>query len=223
MARRKKGLLESIPQEYKTSAFALIFLFLGIITFIGDTKSIVGFQLFTTLTQAFWVYYIWIFSPVLIALAIFLFKERNLHFNSYRAFGLLFFYVSLTTLIGWYTIDYIAVFNLYPYLEHVLGRNPLFFSALIMFFTSLFMLFRFSIVHSALGATKALPSLSDIKESYVSEKKISKTKNNSKMTKAQQRKLAAEEKKIQKENSSLEKKFEALWKEKDQFAKMIQP
>ena len=53
MEKKKKGLLESIPQEYKTSAFALIFLFLGIITFIGDTKSIVGFQLFTTLTQAF--------------------------------------------------------------------------------------------------------------------------------------------------------------------------
>ncbi len=222
MARRKKWFLESIPPEYKTSAFALLFLFLGVITMIWDTKSILGFQLFKTLSQAFWEYYIWIFSPVLIGLSIFLFKERNLHFNSYRAFGLLFFYVSTTTLLGWYIKDYNAVFNFYPYLENILGRNPLFFSFLIMFFTSLYMLFRFSIVHSALWATKVLPSFSDIKESYTIEKKNLKAKNKSRLTKAQERKLVAEEKKIQKENTSLEKKIEELRKEKESLAKMKQ-
>ena len=223
MARKKKWLLESIPQEYKTGAFALLFLFLGIITFIGDTKSIVGFQLYTTLTKAFGQYYIWVFSPVLIALAIFLFKEKNLHFNSYRATGLLFFYVAVTTLIGWYDSSYVAIFNLYPYLENVLGRNPLLFSFIILFFASLYILFRYSVLHSALGATKALPTLTDIKESYTAEKKLSKAKMAEKSAKTQTKKMTIEEKKLARESSQLEKQMEALRKEKEQLAKMKQP
>jgi len=164
-----------------------------------------------------------VFSPVLIALAIFLFKEKNLHFNSYRATGLLFFYVAVTTLIGWYDSSYVAIFNLYPYLENVLGRNPLLFSFIILFFASLYILFRYSVLHSALGATKALPTLTDIKESYTAEKKLSKAKMAEKSAKTQTKKMTIEEKKLARESSQLEKQMEALRKEKEQLAKMKQP
>lgn len=223
MARRKKWFLESIPQEYKTASFALFFLFIGIITFIGDTQSIVGYHLFSTLTKAFGEYYIWVFSPVLIALAIFLFKEKNLHFNSYRAFGLLFFYVSVTTLIGWYDPSYVAIFNLYPQLENVLGRMPLMVCFLVVFFVSLYILFRYSVLSTALWATQYIPSMSDIKESYSKDKQISKLKKQSKAVKTTSKRLTAEEKKIQKESTQLEKQLEELRKEKEALAKMKQP
>ncbi|MCD5375407.1 DNA translocase FtsK [Candidatus Gracilibacteria bacterium] len=224
MARRKKGgILANIPQDYKTAGFALVFLFLGIITFIGDTQSILGYNLFKYLSKAFGEFYIWIFSPVLIAFSVFLFKEKDLHFNSYRAFGLLFFYVSATTLVGWYDTNYIALFNLYPELENVLGRMPLLFSALILLSASLYILFRYSVLSTALGATALMPSFAELKDSYSKDKKASKLKHESKSVATKAKKLTAEEKKMQKEASTIEKQMEELRKEKEALAKMKQP
>ncbi|NDK09665.1 DNA translocase FtsK [Candidatus Gracilibacteria bacterium] len=223
MARRKKGLLSQIPEDYKTTAFALVFLFLGVIAFLGDTNSLIGKYLFGFLIQAFGSLYIWIFSPVLIILAVFLFKEKNLHFNSYRATGLLFYFTSLTTLIGWYNINYQAILNLYPVLESILGRLPLLFSFLILFFVSLFILFRYSIVHHALDTAKVLPTFSDFKDSYASEKKLTKAQREARGSVAKSKRLSVEEKKISKESSSLEKQLEELRREKEQLARMKQP
>jgi len=190
---------------------------------MGDTQSILGFYLFENLSKAFWEYYIWIFSPVLIALWLSLFKEKDLHFNSYRAFGLLFFYIAVTTMIGWYDTDYIAVFNLYPILENVLGRMPLLFSSFLLFFASIYILFRVSIIHVILSASWWLPSFTDLKESYAAEKKLSKAKQISKNTKAESKKSLAEEKRLAKEATSIEKQMEELRREKEQLAKMKQP
>ena len=223
MARRKKSLLASVPQEYKTWFFALWFLFLGIMIILGDSDSLVGQYISKYFSLAFGIYYIWLSAPVLIALWFFLFKEKNLHFTSYRAFGLLFFYISVTTLVGWYSQDYTAIFNLYPQLESILGRNPLGLSFLVLFFVSLYILFRFSVVQSALWATAILPSVSDIKESFAAEKQMSKLKREAKSVKTQAKRITKEEKKMEKESSELESKLEELRKEKEQIAKMKQP
>lgn len=188
-----------------------------------DTKSIIGFQLFTQLSRAFGAYYVWIFSPVLILLSVFLLKEKNLYFNTYRAFGLLFFYVSTTTLIGWYITDYEAIFNLYPSLENVLGRMPLLFCNIILLSLSLYILFRFSVLHASIHATKSLPKITDITETYKVEKKLAKAKKTEKYAQSKSKKLHQEEKKIAQESSQLEKQLEALRQEKEQLAKMKQP
>ncbi len=223
MVRRKKWFLSNIPQEYQTWIFALWFLFLGIMVILWDTDSLIGWYISEYFSLAFGSYYVWISAPVLLLLGFFLFKEKNLHFTSYRAFGLLFFYISVTTLIGWYLQDYTALLNLYPQLESVLGRNPLGLSFIVLFFVSLYILFRFSVVQSALWATAVLPSLGDIKESFAAEKQISKLKRDAKSVKTQAKRNTKEEKKMEKESSELESKLEELRKEKEQIAKMKQP
>ena len=119
--------------------------------------------------------------------------------------------------------EYTAIFNLYPQLVEVLGRNPLGLCFAILFFVSLFILFRFSVVQSALGAATILPSVSDIKESFAAEKQISKLKRESKSVKSQARKNSREEKNIQKESTHLEQQLEELRKEKEAIAKLKQP
>lgn len=135
----------------------------------------------------------------------------------------MFFYTSITTLIGWYDPEYKAIFNLYPQLENVLGRMPLLFCFIIVFFVSLYILFRYSVLNTALWATEYIPSISDLKESYSKDKQITKLKKESKAVKAKSKKLTAEEKKMQKESSDLEKQLEELRKEKEALAKMKQP
>ncbi len=190
---------------------------------MGDTQSILGFYLFEYLTKAFWEYYIWVFSPILIALWLTLFKEKDLHFNYYRAFGLLFFYVAVVTIIWWFKTDYVALFNLYPTLVNVLGRVPLLFTGFLLFFASIYILFRVSIIHVALSMSNGLPTLADIKESYAAEKKLTKAKQMSSSNKTQTKKSLAEEKRLAKEANSIEKQMEELRREKEQLAKMKQP
>jgi len=216
--------MASISDEHKTIAFALVFMFIGAITLIWDTKSILWDIIFEYWVLLFWEYYKWILSPVLILLSIFLFKEKNLHFNSYRAFWLLFFFISATSIVGWYDSEYSAVFNLYPTLEYILGPSPFIFSAFLLLFASLYILFRFSVVHAALDISKkTLPTLGDLKDNFSAEKKLSKANRAAKNAQSATKRMTAEEKKMQKESSVLEKQLEELRKEKEQLAKMKQP
>ena len=185
-------------------------------------------QLANTLLLLFWEYYKFIFAPAIMLLSVFLFKEKNMHFNSYRAFGLLFFFISSVTLIGAYTTifqksDYIAVLNLYLTLVTQLGSNFVVLLFLLLFFISLYILFRFSVIHAAANATKLAPSLSDIKDSILSERESGYLKKEARTLKSQSKKMQREEKKMNKESRELEAQLEELRKEKEMLAKMKQP
>ena len=220
MARRKKNLWEQIPAEYKKWFFALIFLFLGIMAIISDTKSVFGFYLVEWLDRAFWEYYKWIFAPVLIALSMFMFKEKDLHFNMYRFFGLLFFFVSITSLIWLFTWDYAAWFNVFPTLENTLGKPAVFFMGLILFFVSLFILFRFS-VFSLIGL---FPALADFKQTIANEKsKVSAKASRTSRAVKTKAAPARSSKKVKDEFRDMEKMIADLKAEKASLAKMKQP
>ncbi len=184
-----------------------------------DTKSIVGFQLFHFLTKAFGEYYIWIFSPVLIVLAIFLFKEKDLHFNAYRACGLLFYYVSLTSIIAWYIPWYEALFNILPSLEPVFGMAPLLACVFGLFGVSLFILFRFSLLDLILKGSKLFPKIGDITESFFQDTKKHASQKNSYKTRSSSKQEREEEKR----SLELEKQLEELRREKLELAKLKQP
>ena len=211
-------------------------MFLGIITFVTQTNTDpsqapyldIETRFANILLIVFWVYYKIIFAPVLILLSIFLFKEKGMHFNSYRAFGLLFFYVSSATLIGAYTTifqkeHYEASLNLYTMLVTQLGNNSVILIFLLVFFASLYILFRFSIVHATIHASKMAPSLSELKDSFANERQAAALRRESKTLKSQSRKMTQEEKKMNKEARELENQLEELRREKEQLAKMKQP
>lgn len=202
---------------------ALASIFLAIITLIGDTQSLIGFYTFDMLQKAFWEYYKWIVSPVLLLLGMKLFTEKTLHFNSYRAFGLLFYLISLTTLFWVFLFPYSAYFNLYEILVPILGRTTIVVCSLALWFASLYILFRFSVVHATLKSTQALPKFSDFKESFKAEKELSKVRREKAQIEKTGKTQNRVEKKLEKEASELEKKLEELRREKEQLAKMKQP
>ena len=220
MARRKKNLWEQIPAEYKKWFFALIFLFLGIMAIVSDTKSIFGFYLVQGLDVAFWEYYKWIFAPVLIALSMFMFKERDLHFNMYRFFGLLFFFVSMTSLIGLITGSYDAGFNIYPTLENTLGKPAALLMGIMLLFVSFFILFRFSVF----SLVALFPALADFKQTIANEKsKVSAKASRTTRTVKTKTGATRSSKKVKDEFRDMEKMIADLKQEKASLAKMKQP
>ncbi len=171
-----------LNDEHRNAIFAILFLFLWIVAILADTGSIFWAYLFQILATLFGDYYKYIFSPVLILLAIFLFKEKDLHFNIYRAFGLLFFFVSITTTIWFFITDYNASFNLYQSLEIILWRNTLFLSFFLLFIISLVILFRFSPTKFTKSVVSAAPKMRDLTNSIKKERSYA-TKNNIKIKK----------------------------------------
>jgi len=171
-----------LNDEHKNAIFAILFLFLWIVAILADTGSIFGAYLFQILATLFGDYYKYIFSPVLILLSVFLFKEKDLHFNIYRAFGLFFFFISVTTIIWFFITDYNASFNLYQSLEIILWRNTLFLSFFLLFIISIVILFRFSPTKFTKSVVSAAPKMRDLTNSIKKERSYA-TKNNIKTKK----------------------------------------
>ncbi len=156
--------------------------------------------MYDILNKWFWEYYKWIFSPIVIILSIFLFKEKTLHFNLYRAFWLVFYFISIVTIIWFFNVNYIAIFNLFPILENVLWWTSTLFTFLILLFTSIFILFRFSIF----TLFKLFPTPRDIKNTIIKEKKIITIRNTKKTSSKKEIELQKMLEKVRKEKEALQ-------------------
>lgn len=208
----KKKINTKIPQIYKSGAIAIVFTFLWVITIISDTNSDIWVFLDLNLTRFLWEYYKLIFSPVLILISVFLFKEDNYHFNLFRLIALFFYYFAVCT-ITWFFIDkYNASFNLYPLLESILGRNSILLTFSILLLSSLIILFRFSPKNFIKATFSVLPDISDLKSNIkkAPKKIISETKTKT---------LNNKEIKQEKEKEKLASMLEELKLEKLELAK----
>lgn len=58
----------------------------------------------------------------------------------------------------------------------ILGRTTIVVCSLALWFASLYILFRFSVVHATLKSTQALPKFSDFKESFKTETQLAKVR-----------------------------------------------
>lgn len=207
----KKNHFPKINNEVKKYIIATIFVFLWIMWILAQENSwIIWIVLQDFLYWLFWTYYKFIFSPVVLGVSLFLFKEKSYNFDIYRTFWLLIYLISLTSLI-WSFIQYNWLFNLNNLLVLWLWSIwvKLFFSAL--FLLSLIILFQFSPI---LFTKKVINTATDIKNTIKKDninisEKISKTNKELKESKIDSKKIELEEMMLK-----LKKEKEALAKEK---------
>lgn len=178
MPPRKKSIKKSsvkISPEIKKYIIITFFVFFWVLAIITDTKSTLWYYLFDILERLFWIYYKIIFAPVLLLLSFFLIKEKDIEFNMYRFFWLIFFFSSFTTLVWFFKSDYNittgynVIFNFYPSLEWLLWRGATWFTFFLLFIWSLVILFKFNPVKFAQSIFALAPKVSDIKESIKNE------------------------------------------------------
>jgi len=159
-----------LSDEHKNAIFAFLFLFIWIVAILADISSPFWEYIFKILSYLFWEYFKYIFSPVLILLSIFLFKEKDLNFNLYRSFGLLFYFTSVTTIIWFFLTDYTAIFNLYISLHAIFWKNIVILTFWFLFIISLVILFRFSPIKFTKIVVSATPKLWKLKNTIKKEK-----------------------------------------------------
>lgn len=206
----KKNRLILTPQANKI-VFWLIFAFLWVVTLIAETESVFWFYLFQTLTVLFWDYYRYIFSPLAILFAVYLFKEEDIHFDFYRLLGVLFYFSWIVTIIGFFIPGYQATFNLFPLLKDQLWSGTTFFLFLTILIFSLVILFKFSPVRFTKWVVKTIPKITDLTANIASDAKSiawdlkSEKRSKSPEIDKKQRELDTMLEELKKEKESLEK------------------
>lgn len=215
MPPRKKTNNKKLNPEIKRYIYVSLFLFIWIIAFLSE-DSLVWEYLAIWLTLVFWEYYKIIFSPVLILLAIFMIKEKDIELDLTRIIWLIIFFLSSTTIIWAFSwINYYAYFNLYPYLETTLWWIATILAFSIFFLTSLVILFKFSPVNFARKLFHIPGKLWEIKETFIWDW----FKNEYKETKKEKK----EDIRLEKKKQELEEMMLKLKEEKEALAKSKQP
>ncbi|MCP4523810.1 MAG: DNA translocase FtsK [Candidatus Gracilibacteria bacterium] len=205
--------------SHKKYIFATLFVFIGILSLIVEPGTKFHDIMEIGLGKVFGEYYNFIFAPVSILLGIFLFKEKDMEFNTYRAFGLLFYLLSLTTLIGVFSFDYVAVLNVFDFLEPLVGKSAVFLIFFSLFIVSLMILFRFSPVNFGRKIVSVGPAVSELKNTLQKEKNTFKSSQESKRDKTSE-KNDNKQRKLDEMMESLKKEKEELAKEKQKKAQL---
>ncbi len=213
-AKRKytKKKKKPINPELKKYIAIIIFVFFWVLAIITDPTKTVWAYLKIWLTYTFWEYYKLIFSPVLLILSIYLIREKDIEFNLYRFFWLLFYFSSLTTLV-WYFNENTAsaLFNFYPLLSNQLWSWATLFSFFVLFLWSLVILFRFNPLVFFQFILSLLPWLWDLRDTIKAEtsrESTTRTKKELKMSKQQEEldemmlKLKEEKQKLKQEKQT---------------------
>lgn len=200
---------EKLNTNIKKFLIISFFLIISVTVFLAENSILWNF-LETFLTKVFWIYYRFIFSPVLFLLAIFILKEKWKYFDLTRGIWLFIFYVSITTLIGSFYANYYAYLNLYSYFKDLIWPITSILLFLIFFIISLVILFRFSPVNFTRKMFKVPEKIVEIKDTFVWDGfKVEKE------TKSKSR----NEKKLEKEKQKLEETMRKLREEKEILVK----
>ena len=161
----------------------ILFIFFWTLVIITDPITTFWGLIKDSFEYLFWIYYKWIFPPIIFILSFFLIKEKDLKFNLYRFFWLIFYLSSVTTII-WYFLKnynrdtwYNVIFNFYPIFENNIWAGATAFSFFILFILSLIILFRFNPIDFILKIFSFILSISDIKSKLPKTKLLNKKEN----------------------------------------------
>lgn len=206
-----------INPEIKRYIYVSLFMFIWIIAFLSE-DSLVWEYLALWLDTLFWEYYKIIFPPVMILLSLFMIKEKDIDMDITR-FIWLFMYFSSTTTIIWSISweNYYAIFNLYPFLRDILWAIATILAFIIIFLTSLVILFKFSPINFLNKLFHISWKISEIRETFVWDW-LKPMKDD-----IQKGKSKKEEKEIKRKKQEYEEMIQKLKEEKEALAKAKQP
>lgn len=207
-------------QAQKKYIFAALFLFIWVLTIIVEewTKLANIFEIW--LGELFWDYYKIIFAPVLILMSIFLIKDKDLEFNMYRFFGLLFFFFWITTLIWVFKYDYTALFNVFLLLEPLVWKSAVGLIFFTLFIVSLMILFKFSPIWFTKKVASASSAVWELKETFKKEKETYKSTASIKKTSKVEKQNDSKQKELDKMMADLKQEKEALAKQRQKQAQL---
>lgn len=218
MWKKKAKITKSTTRKwsFKNIIFASIFCLLWLMAVFAETESTAWYFMYKVFRNLFWEYYQFIFSPISLALWIFLFFKDSFSFNSSRFVWLLLYFLWITTTIWAFKEDYKSFFNFYPSLSAFLWSSTSSIFSIILIFSSLYLIFRINYKELFKKAVSAAPSIWDIKE-WISNLKWKDIEEDEdiKPTKKASKEMEKEKKEIEKMKQDLEKQMQKIERQKE--------
>ncbi|MDD2565380.1 MAG: DNA translocase FtsK [Candidatus Gracilibacteria bacterium] len=143
--KKKSNTRPRFSQEFRNIFAGVALVFLGVLTFFGTADSVIGSVLGSMLSSMFGEYYRVIFAPVLIILGV-LISIHKLQWNNTRLVGLLLFWLSSDSFIGFFSGVGTGFFDFSGDFEKFIGRTPSLFFVIGMILLSVYLLFRISYI-----------------------------------------------------------------------------
>ncbi|EKD66799.1 MAG: hypothetical protein ACD_49C00009G0024 [uncultured bacterium (gcode 4)] len=164
MASKSKKQRSRYNQEFRNVFFGIALLFLWILGYFWDDKSVIGSYLSSFLDLLFGNQFRFIFSPVLILLWV-LISFKKLYWNNTRIVGLMIFWFSLDSII-WLFFPSVTtwLFDISGFLESMFWRIPAVFFVIWGLFLSLYFIFKISYIQVLKNIHSNLPSYWAVKE-----------------------------------------------------------
>ncbi|MCK9272546.1 hypothetical protein M0P65_03295 [Candidatus Gracilibacteria bacterium] len=164
MSSKSKKQRSRYNQEFRNVFFGITLLFLGILGYFGDDKSVIGSFLSFFLDLLYGNQFRFIFSPVLILLGV-LISFKKLYWNNTRIVGLMIFWFSLDSIIGlFFPSMTTGLFDISGFLESMFGRIPAVFFVIGGLFLSLYFIFKISYIQVLKNIHSNLPSYGTVKD-----------------------------------------------------------
>jgi hypothetical protein len=144
-----------------------ILITLWVLMFLSTTEtSLVGSVLRRWGIACFGEYYRFIASPILVILGSMI-VVKQASWSVSRAIGILLFYVSLTSLVGWYTKATVGYFDVYSQLDRLLGASSAWLTLLVGLFASLYLTLRISYRALISKVRERVPSFSSVRDAVL--------------------------------------------------------
>lgn len=175
----KKNTSKNIMRpDTKNIFIACLFIVFWAISIFSELDSTAGFYVYKVLEFLFGSYYQFIFSPIILLLGVFIFAKEWFWFNNSRFFWLILYFLSLNTLIWSVQKNYDSFFNFQVWFAGFFWENAAFIFMLMIFFFSLFLMFRISYKKIIKKVMSFTPELSTIKGNISLPKSKDEKENN---------------------------------------------
>lgn len=140
---------------------------LAVLMFLSASESsVIGIYMSRAGIALFGEYYPWIFAPIVMILGVMILVKRA-SWSASRLVGLILFWLSTTSLIGWYTRSTVGYLDIYHLLERLLGASSALIALIVLWFVALYLTLRISYRAILSKVRESVPSIRNMRDAII--------------------------------------------------------
>jgi DNA segregation ATPase FtsK/SpoIIIE-like protein len=140
---------------------------LAVLMFLSASESsVIGVYMSRAGIALFGEYYQWIFSPIVMILGVMILVKRA-SWSASRLVGLVLFWLSTTSLIGWYMRSTVGYLDIYHLLERLLGASSALIALIVLWFVALYLTLRISYRAILSKVRESVPSIRNMRDMVI--------------------------------------------------------
>ena len=140
---------------------------LAVLMFLSASESsVIGIYMSRAGVAFFGAYYKWIFSPILMLLGVMILVKRA-SWSVSRLVGIVLFWLSTTSILGWYAQSTIGYLDIYALLDRLMGASSALIAMIVLWFVALYLTLRISYRAILSKVRESVPSIRNMRDMVI--------------------------------------------------------